>query len=148
MTATILITNILLIWRVQFMEIGCQGARKWKKFGNQCAKVLHPTLLPTSPYKPAYKESRVTKTLCSLYHGETKQTCRNVCIWLLFGECNGWPVSPWMLQYRIFWSRQATIHRITTNGSTSYGLGNRQIVVRFTARARYSSILEVSGPGT
>ena len=33
-TATILITNILLIWRVQFMEIGCQGVGKWKKFGN------------------------------------------------------------------------------------------------------------------
>ena len=30
-TATILIRNILLIWWVQFMEIGCQGVRKWKK---------------------------------------------------------------------------------------------------------------------
>ena len=30
-TETILITNILLIWRVQFMEIDCQGVRKWKK---------------------------------------------------------------------------------------------------------------------
>jgi len=28
-TTTILITNILLVWRVQFMEIGCQGVRKW-----------------------------------------------------------------------------------------------------------------------
>jgi hypothetical protein len=30
-TATILITNILVIWRVQFKEIRCQGVRKWKK---------------------------------------------------------------------------------------------------------------------
>jgi hypothetical protein len=27
-TETILITNILLIWCVQFMEIGCQGVRE------------------------------------------------------------------------------------------------------------------------
>jgi len=33
-TATILITNFLLIWRVQFMEIGCQGGRRWRKVGN------------------------------------------------------------------------------------------------------------------
>jgi len=31
---TILITNILLIWRVKFMELGCQGARKWEKVVN------------------------------------------------------------------------------------------------------------------
>ena len=30
-TATILITNILLIRKRQFMEIGCQWVRKWKK---------------------------------------------------------------------------------------------------------------------
>jgi hypothetical protein len=30
-TAFGLIVNILLRWRVQFMEIGCQGVRKWKK---------------------------------------------------------------------------------------------------------------------
>jgi hypothetical protein len=34
MTATILIATLLLIWRVQFMVMGCQGARKWKKVGN------------------------------------------------------------------------------------------------------------------
>jgi len=28
-TATILFRNILVIWRVQFMEICCQGVRKW-----------------------------------------------------------------------------------------------------------------------
>jgi hypothetical protein len=27
-TAAILITNILLIWKVEFMEVGCQGVRK------------------------------------------------------------------------------------------------------------------------
>jgi hypothetical protein len=38
-TATILITNILLILRVQFMEIGCQGLRKEKnKFWNRRSK--------------------------------------------------------------------------------------------------------------
>jgi len=42
-TATILITNILLIWRVQFMEIGCQGVRKWKKkVGNHCSRNTTP----------------------------------------------------------------------------------------------------------
>jgi hypothetical protein len=30
-TVPLLITNILLIWRLQFMEIGCQGVCKWKK---------------------------------------------------------------------------------------------------------------------
>jgi hypothetical protein len=30
-TAAIFITNILLIWRVQFMEIGCQWGTKVKK---------------------------------------------------------------------------------------------------------------------
>ena len=30
-TAPILITNILLIWRLKFMEIACQGLCKWKK---------------------------------------------------------------------------------------------------------------------
>jgi hypothetical protein len=30
-TAPILITNILLIWRLKFMEIGCQVVHKWKK---------------------------------------------------------------------------------------------------------------------
>jgi hypothetical protein len=44
-TATILITNILLIWRVKFMEIGCQGARKWKKVGNHCSKAIPLSLL-------------------------------------------------------------------------------------------------------
>jgi hypothetical protein len=38
--ATKLITNILLIWRVQFMEICCQGVRKWKKVGNQCFREM------------------------------------------------------------------------------------------------------------
>jgi hypothetical protein len=33
-TATILITNILLIWRVQFMETGCKGESKRKQAGN------------------------------------------------------------------------------------------------------------------
>jgi hypothetical protein len=32
--ATVLIRNILLVRMVQFMEIGCQGVRKWKKIGN------------------------------------------------------------------------------------------------------------------
>ena len=35
---TILIANILLIWRVQFMEIGCQGLPKWKEGGNHWNK--------------------------------------------------------------------------------------------------------------
>jgi len=38
-TATILITNILLICRVQYMEIGSQAVRKWKKFGNHCFRI-------------------------------------------------------------------------------------------------------------
>jgi len=33
-TASVLIINILLRWRVQFMEIGSQGVRKWKKVEN------------------------------------------------------------------------------------------------------------------
>ena len=33
-TAAVLITNILLIRRVQFMEVGCQGVRKWIKGAN------------------------------------------------------------------------------------------------------------------
>jgi len=33
-TATIFMTNILLIWRVQFMKIGCQKVCKWKKVAN------------------------------------------------------------------------------------------------------------------
>ena len=33
-TTTILITYILLIWKVQFMEISCQRVRKLKKVGN------------------------------------------------------------------------------------------------------------------
>ena len=37
-TTTILITNILIIWRVQFMEIDYQGARKWEMVGNHCLK--------------------------------------------------------------------------------------------------------------
>ena len=36
---SIYITNILLTWRVQFMEIGCQGVRKWKKSGNRWSRV-------------------------------------------------------------------------------------------------------------
>jgi hypothetical protein len=59
------------------------------------------------------KNTRVTKTLFSQYYGETKQTCKNVCIWAFILEVQRvgqWVVkSPWMLQYRIFWSRQATI---------------------------------------
>ena len=39
-TGTILITNILLIWRVQFMEIGCWGVRKWKKVGKHWSSAL------------------------------------------------------------------------------------------------------------
>ena len=47
-TATVLITKILLIWRVQFMEIGCQGVCKWRKVGNHWSKpkehfILHET---------------------------------------------------------------------------------------------------------
>ena len=37
-TAAVLITNILRIWRVQFMEIGCHGVREWKKVGKHCIK--------------------------------------------------------------------------------------------------------------
>jgi hypothetical protein len=37
-TATVLITNILLTWRVQFMETCCQGVRKWNKVGKQCCR--------------------------------------------------------------------------------------------------------------
>jgi hypothetical protein len=36
LTATKWITNILLIQRVQFMEIGCQGVWEWKKARNHC----------------------------------------------------------------------------------------------------------------
>jgi len=36
-TAHILIIKVLLIWRVEFMEIGCQMVREWKKFGNHCS---------------------------------------------------------------------------------------------------------------
>jgi hypothetical protein len=44
-TATVSITNILLISRVQFMETGCQGVRKWKKFGNRCSKWIWQSIL-------------------------------------------------------------------------------------------------------
>ena len=30
--------------------------------------------------------TRITKTICSQYHGMTKQTRRNVCIWFKWGE--------------------------------------------------------------
>jgi len=33
----ILITNILLIWKLQFMKMGCQGVCKWKNVGNHCS---------------------------------------------------------------------------------------------------------------
>jgi hypothetical protein len=39
--AAILITNIWLILRVKFMEIGCQGVRKLKKVGNHWPKETH-----------------------------------------------------------------------------------------------------------
>jgi hypothetical protein len=42
-TATILITNILLIRRVQFMEIGSQRVRKWKKFRNHYSRTWKVT---------------------------------------------------------------------------------------------------------
>ena len=45
------------------------------------ATVSHPTLLSSSPYNPAHKNTRVTDTLSSQYYWETKQAC------------NGWPVS-------------------------------------------------------
>ena len=32
----------MLIWRVQFIEIGCHGARKWKKVGNHCNRCHLP----------------------------------------------------------------------------------------------------------
>jgi hypothetical protein len=45
--ATILITSILLIWGVKFMERVCQGAHKWQKFGNHCSRrVISPTKVP------------------------------------------------------------------------------------------------------
>ena len=43
-TETILITNILLIWRVQFVEIGSEGVRKWKRFGNHCSRTWNSNL--------------------------------------------------------------------------------------------------------
>jgi hypothetical protein len=39
-TGTIIITNILVVGTVQFMEIGCQGVHKWKKIGNHCCRQL------------------------------------------------------------------------------------------------------------
>ena len=39
-TATILITNILLIWNVHFMEIGCRGVHKWRKVGNHWCRLI------------------------------------------------------------------------------------------------------------
>ena len=69
------------------------------------------------------------------------------------GECNGWasepPRAPGCNNTEYFdpGKRHSSYHNITTNGSTSYGLGNREIVVRFTAKARYSSTREVPGPG-
>jgi len=38
-----LITNILLMWKVQFIEIGRQGVGKWKKGGNHCSMALQVT---------------------------------------------------------------------------------------------------------
>jgi hypothetical protein len=29
-----------LIWSVEFMTMGCQGARRWKKFGNCCCTLI------------------------------------------------------------------------------------------------------------
>jgi hypothetical protein len=52
-TKVVLITKILLIWRVKFMEIRCQGVRKWKKVGNRSSEVW-------IPYKPP-KSKRIQK---------------------------------------------------------------------------------------
>ena len=46
--ATILITNISLIWKVQLMEIRCQGVRKWKMFGNHGSKESRNVLTVSS----------------------------------------------------------------------------------------------------
>ena len=68
--------------------------------------------IPPSCRRLFAKNRMVTKTLCSQYYGETVQTCRNVCIWSLnwgVQRVGQWAAkSPWMQQYRIFWSRQAT----------------------------------------
>jgi hypothetical protein len=40
-TATILIIHILLIWRAQFIEIGCQEVSSRKKDGKHCRRIMH-----------------------------------------------------------------------------------------------------------
>jgi hypothetical protein len=46
-TATILITNILLIWRVEFMEIGCKGYASEKRLGTAALETPPP---PPPPF--------------------------------------------------------------------------------------------------
>ena len=133
MTATILITNILQICRVQFMEISCQR-------GTQVEKGWEPLCCGIAPHPPAdvYLQSSIQKKKKSRvtnppppYYGETKQTCRNVCIrsfiWGVQRVASEPPRAPgcYNTEYSVPGKRHSSYHKITTNDSTSYGLGNR-----------------------
>lgn len=85
-TAAILITNILLLWRVQF--VGFQGEHKWKKLGKQCcagmAIILHRLvfILGEGGNCGVLKKSCTVSFLKNKSHSE--KSCHEVKRWCVF----------------------------------------------------------------